>query len=175
MKTRYKIILIGMIIISTFIIIPSAITLISSSYCQSIFPVECVSYSISLLPDFGFVLSDALWWMTDADKNYNAIHATCNDLLGKPDGKCFVNAFENCEYASIKNMHSTVEGNQVYSEAHIEIDGTCSITYAVFDRDSKWRDVYVSPVTVKTCTNAQLNHDQIILQCDDTQHVFPLK
>lgn len=93
MKTRNKIILIGMIIISTFIVIPSAITLISSSYCQSIFPVECVSYSISLLPDF--VFSDALWWMTDADKNYNAIHATCNDILGKPDGECFVNPLEN--------------------------------------------------------------------------------
>ena len=137
--------------------------------------MECVSYSISLIPDLGFAFSDVLWWMTDADKTYNAIHATCNDILGKPNGKCFVNAFENCEYASIKNMYSTVEGNQVYSEAHIEIDGTCSITYAVFDRDSKWRDATVSPVSVKTCTNAQLNHDQIILQCGDEQHVFPLQ
>ncbi|MCV0367579.1 MAG: hypothetical protein K5798_10015 [Nitrosopumilus sp.] len=147
----------------------------SSYYCQSIVPVECVSYSISLLPDFGFVFSDVLWWMTDADKTYNAMHATCNDILGKPDGECFVNAFENCEYASIKNMHSTVEGNLVYSEAHIEIDGTCSITYAVFDQDSKWRDTTVSPVSVRMCTNVQLNNEQIFLQCDGEPYVFPLQ
>jgi len=152
MKTRYKIILIGVILISIFVVIPSVITLISSSYCQSIFPVECMSYSISLIPNFGFVFSDVLWWMTDADKTYNAIPTTCNNILGKPDGECFVNAFENCEYASIKNMHSTVEGDQVYSEAHIETDGICSITYAVFDRNSKWRDTYTSPVSVKACT-----------------------
>ena len=174
MKTRKKIILIVTVLILGFIVIPSVISITSSLYCSSIYPEDCVTYSISLIPNFYFTFYD-LPGISNAAKSFATIPTTCNDFMGKPDGKCFVKAFENCEYASIKNIHSTIEGDPIFSEAHIEIDGTCSITYSVDSRDDKWRDQNIDPISVKTCTGAQFSNDQIILECDGEQYGFSLK
>jgi hypothetical protein len=42
-------------------------------------------------------------------------------------------------------------------------------------RDDKWRDPNVAPISVKTCTDAQLSDNQITLQCGDEQYAFSLQ
>lgn len=49
MKTRYKILIIVLIIIGGLFLIPAVISVGSTFYCNSIYPEECVSYSISLI------------------------------------------------------------------------------------------------------------------------------
>lgn len=39
----------------------------------------------------------------------------CNDFLGKPDGECFVKAYENCEPVIIKQSRHTIEGDVIFS------------------------------------------------------------
>ena len=49
MKTRTKIFFIGIILFSGLVVIPSAISIISPIYCNSIYPEYCEVYSITLI------------------------------------------------------------------------------------------------------------------------------
>ena len=49
MKTKIKILLIGIILLSTLVVVPSTISIISPIYCNSIYPDYCEVYSISLI------------------------------------------------------------------------------------------------------------------------------
>jgi hypothetical protein len=49
MKTKIKILLIGIILLSALVVVPSTISIISPIYCNSIYPEYCEVYSISLI------------------------------------------------------------------------------------------------------------------------------
>lgn len=61
-------------------------------------------------------------------RNYNSFDATCK-IDGKPDGQCFIDAFENCEYATIKNDHPTIEGDPIFTFMTIKPEPQCLILY----------------------------------------------
>ena len=51
-------------------------------------------------------------------KNYELLETTCNSDNGEPDGECFINAFDECKSAKIKQMGSTFEGDPIFYYAH---------------------------------------------------------
>jgi len=173
MKTRNKIILIVAILILGFIVIPSAISLGSTFYCNSIYPEECVSYSISFLPNFRpFV--DTVLDIEKGQRHYDTYPATCNDILGKPDGECFVKAFEKCKHASIKNMVNTFEGDPVFLYAYIDIDD-CKIRHSTdlrLDRFSSMSDQTFQSVI---CTKVQSDGNNLYFQCGDEDRMLSLR
>lgn len=56
-KIKYRIPIMISVIFSALFFVPAGISLISTYYCRSNYPVECVSYSITLLPGIGGGLS----------------------------------------------------------------------------------------------------------------------
>jgi len=107
------------------------------------------------------------------DKEYDNLETTCNDSLGKPDGDCFVNAFEKCESASIKQSSGTVEGDPVYHYATIIPDNSCSIHYKLDISRDRFKGVFVGNIET-TCTNVQIINTQMFLQCEDGEQMIPL-
>ena len=173
MKTRYKIIVIAAILILGFIIIPSAISLGSTFYCNSIYPEECESYSISLFPNFRpFV--DTVLDKKEGQRQYDTTPATCNDALGKPDGECFVKAFEKCKHARIKNMATTFEGDPVFLYAYIDVDD-CKIHHSVDLRLDRFSSVSDQTFQSIICSKVRLDDYDLFFQCDDEQRSFPLR
>ena len=173
MKTRNKIILIAAILISGFIVIPSTITLGSTFYCNSIYPEECVSYSISLIPNFRPFM-DTVLDDEEGQRQYDTTPATCNDILGKPDGGCFVEAFEKCKHASIKNMVNTIEGDPVFLYAYIDIDD-CKIRHSVDSRLDRFSNMSDQTLQSIICTKVQLNGYDLSFQCGDEQRMLSLR
>ena len=173
MKTRNKIILIAAILILGFVVIPSTITLGSTFYCNSIHPEECASYSISFLPNFRpFV--DTVLDKEEGQRQYDTTPATCNNIMDKPDGECFVKAFEECKHASIKNMVNTVEGDLVFLYAYIDIDD-CKIHHSTdlrLDRFSSQIDQTFQSVI---CTKVELDDNKLTFQCGDEQRWLSLR
>ena len=64
-------------------------------------------------------------------KNYEMLKTTCNDANGEPDGECFINAFDECKPAKIKQMDSTFEGDPIFYYAHVILSEPCTIHFAV--------------------------------------------
>ena len=173
MKTRNKIILIVAILILGFIVIPSIITLGSTFYCNSIHPAECVSYSISLLPNFRpFV--DTILDKEESQRQYDTTPATCNDILGNPNGECFVKAFEECKHASIKNTVSTFEGDPVFFYAYIDIDD-CKIRYSIDNRQDRFSSMSEQQFHSAICTKVHLDDNDLSFQCGDEQRRLSLR
>jgi hypothetical protein len=173
MKTRNKIILIVSILILGFIVIPYAISLTSTFYCNSIYPEECESYSISLIPNFRpFV--DTVLDKEEGQRQYDTTPATCNDILGKPDGECFVKAFENCKHASIKNMINTIEGDPVSLYAYIDVDD-CKIRHSVDTRLDRFSSMSDQTLQSIICTKVQSDGYDLSFQCGDEQRMLSLR
>ncbi|MDH3203668.1 MAG: DUF4362 domain-containing protein [Nitrosopumilus sp.] len=101
-------------------------------------------------------------------KEYEKTETTCNDSLGNPDGDCFVNAFEKCESASIKQSSSTVEGDPVYHYATIIPDDSCNIHYKLDISRDGVKGVFVGNIET-TCTDVQIIGTQMSLQCKDEE------
>ena len=174
MKTRNKIILIIATLIVGLIIIPYGISILSPIYCNSIHPTECVTYSISLIPNFRpFV--DTVLDKEEGQRQYDTTPATCNDIItGKPDGQCFVKSFEKCEHASIKNMVSTVEGDPVFLYAYIDIDD-CKIHHSVDLRLDRFSSIHDQTFQSIVCTQVQSEDNGLSFHCGDEQRMLFLR
>ena len=54
MKTRYKILITIFVVFGGLFLVPALISVSSTFYCNSIYPEECISYSISLFGGGGY-------------------------------------------------------------------------------------------------------------------------
>jgi len=174
MKNRNKIILVITILTVGLIVIPSGISIISPIYCDSIDSTECVTYSISLIPNFRpFV--DTVLDKEEGQRQYDTTPATCNDIItGKPNGQCFVKSFEKCEHASIKNTVSTVEGDPVFLYAYIDIDD-CKIRHSVDLRLDRFSSMSDQTFQSTVCTQVQSDDHDLFFQCGDEQRMLSLR
>jgi len=173
MKTRNKLILIAAILISGFIIMPTTITLGSTFYCNSIYPVECMSFSISLIPNFRpFV--DTVLDKEEGQRQYDTTPATCNDIFGKPDGECFVKAFEKCEHASIKNIVHTIEGDPVFLYASIDVDD-CQLGFHTDQRLDRFSSQVDQTFHSEICTKVELDEYKLTFLCNNEQRFLSLR
>lgn len=82
MKTRYKILITALIIVGGLFLFPAVISVGSTFYCNSIYPVECVSYSISLFGGGGY---DGEVQRLDG---FYETEVICQDEYVKIDNKC---------------------------------------------------------------------------------------
>ena len=173
MRTRHKIILIMTILIMGLVVIPSGISILSPIYCNSVHPTECITYSISLIPNFRpFV--DTVLDKEEGQRQYDTTPATCNDITGKPDGQCFVKSFEKCEHASIKNKVSTIEGDPVFLYAYIDIDD-CKIRHSVDLRLDRFSSISDQTFQSTICTKVQSDGHDLSFQCGDEQRMLSLR
>ena len=173
MKTRNKIILITAILIVGLVVIPSVISVGSTYYCNSVYPQECVSYSISLIPNFR-PIADSILYEEESQRQYDTTPATCNDFMGEPDGDCFVKAFEECKHASIKNKFKTIEGDPVFVYAYIDVDD-CMIRYSVDLRMDRFSSDPDQTFHSYLCTSVQPSEYELSFQCGDVQQVLSLR
>jgi len=104
---------------------------------------------------------------TASFKEYMEYQATCNDIQGKPDAQCFIESFEKCEYATMKNMVYSVEGDPVFSYAEIIEDG-CQLVLTIDDRLDKHG--HNSLLDGIVCTDVRLSETGQLLEvtCDDS-------
>ncbi len=107
-------------------------------------------------------------------KNYEMLETACNGIHGKLDGECFINAFDECKSAKIKQMSSTFEGDPIFYYAHIILSEPCTIHFAIDTSQDTWGGI-TKGFHQKTCTDAQLDKHAINLQCDDGQQMIPLR
>ena len=70
---------------------------------------------------------------SDSFARYDSHPSTCNNLLGKPDADCFMQAFESCKPATIKGKSITVHGDPVFSYAQTVLRDDCNILFIVDD------------------------------------------
>jgi len=108
------------------------------------------------------------------DEEFDKTETTCNDSLGNPDGECFVNAFEKCESASIKQSSSTMEGDPLYHYATIIPGDSCSISYKFDISRDRFKGVFVGNIET-TCTGIEIISTQMFLQCEDGKQMIPLR
>jgi len=112
--------------------------------------------------------------ISDGARRYAMMKATCNDSTGKPDGECFVNAFEKCESARIKQMSPTFEGDPIFFYATIVPADSCSIHFEIDTSLDKWGGV-TKGISETTCTDVQLSKHHLDFQCGDEQHRIQLQ
>lgn len=96
---------------------------------------------------------------------YNATGTTCNDTLGKPDVDCFLNAFEECKSASIKNKVNTVEGDPIFLYADIMSD--CQISVRIDNSLDKFSGKLTEDAI---CFDVKLDEiaKHLLFSCDDS-------
>lgn len=87
----------------------------------------------------------------------------CN-ILGNPDGECFVKAYDECQSAIIKQSIHTMEGDPIFFYAQVLSD-SCTIQFVIDDRYDKHGSD--KAITEKTCRNAQLLENSISFLCGD--------
>ncbi len=108
-------------------------------------------------------------------KNYELLETTCNSDNGEPDGECFINAFDECKSAKIKQMRSTFEGDPVFYYVHVILSEPCTIHFAIDTSQDAWGGISKG-LHQKTCTVATLNNHSITLLCNDgEENNFPLR
>ena len=111
----------------------------------------------------------------NAIKNYQMVETTCNMDNGKPDGECFVNAFDECKYATIKHMDSTFDGDPVFYYAAVLPDDSCQIQFEKDISQDRWKGVATKGLIQKTCTDVLLEKNKIQFQCYDEDHTIYLR
>ena len=173
MKTRNKVFLIAIILFSGLIVIPATISIGSTFYCNSVASGDCIVYSISLLPNFRPVIDEVLG-KDESQRQYDTSPATCNNIMGKPDGKCFVKSFQECKHASIKNKLYAVEGDPIFYYAYIDVDD-CLLRYHVDLRQDGTTDNDPQDFRGFVCSDIQLNDHELSFQCEDERLVLPLR
>ena len=169
MKVKNKIILIASIVVFVLIGIPAVINLGTTSYCNFIQSDDCVIYSISLIPNFRHVFDD-MSGKNESQKLYDKSPATCNDFTGKPDSQCFLNALQECRYASIKNMQYSVEGDPIYYHAYIDVDD-CLPRYNMDAKQDRFAGQNNKEIAL-ICDDAQLDRNGILFTCKDESYIF---
>lgn len=137
MKTAYMVIIVSVVIASSVIF---ALTF---------------EYSFENKHDPDISLSDISEIINYKGKNCNA--------LGIDDISCFVDSFNQCLPAKIKNTHHTIEGDPITIIAMIKSE--CSID--VFD-DSTQDRFSKQEITRYTCNNIKLDDNYLhLIQCVD--------
>ena len=118
------------------------------------------------IPSDGFGISGGI-------RHYTMMKTDCNDILGNPDGNCFMESFEKCEPARIKQMLSTIEGDPIFYYATIIPENSCSIQFVVDNREDRFSS---KTITERTCQDAQLLENHITFHCgnDVDGYGFPL-
>ena len=101
--------------------------------------------------------------------------ASCNNSTGQPDGECFVNAFENCESARIKQMGSTVEGDPIFYYATIMPEDSCKIHLEIDISLDKWKGIATEGIIQRTCTDVKLSEYHLDFQCGDESQRIQLR
>ncbi len=98
----------------------------------------------------------------------------CSDFLGKPDGKCFVNSYENCQPAIIQQSIRSMEGDPIFFYAQVLHD-SCMISFVIDDRYDKYGPD--KAVTERICHDAKLLDGNLNFQCGDDvdRYGFPLR
>ena len=172
MKTRNKIVLIVSVTIVVLIGIPALINLATTSYCNAVQSDDCVVYSISLVPNFNRAFDDMLY-KDKSHRLYDKSPATCNDFTGKPDSQCFLNALQECKYASIKNMNHSVEGDPIYYYAYIDVDD-CLPRYSMDARQDRFAGQDSKEIAV-ICDDVKLDSNGILFTCEDESYLFSLR
>jgi|GEM_PF-5694639 len=71
-------------------------------------------------------------------KNYEMLETTCNGTNGEPNGECFINAFNECKSAGIKQIGSTVEGDPIFYYANVVLSEPCTIHFAIDTSLDTW-------------------------------------
>ena len=94
-------------------------------------------------------------------------------ILGQPDGKCFVQAYNECQPVTIKQSLHTIEGDPIFFYAQVLLD-SCTIQFLVDDRQDKYG---AKTITERTCRDAQLLENGISFLCgnDVDGYGFPLR
>ena len=105
---------------------------------------------------------------------YDSFPSTCNNSLGDPNGNCFVNAFEKCETAMIKNKVNTVEGDAVFFYAQIIFADGCDIFFKVDDSRDAYGNGSLMDGTVCFDVRVSDNEQNLEFLCDDEWYGFPL-
>ena len=107
---------------------------------------------------------------SDSFARYDLYPSTCNNLLGKPDADCFIQAFESCKPATIKSKSNTVEGDPVFSYARIVLRDGCNILFVV--DDSLDRYGHNSLLDGVVCTDARISDqgNHIVFLCPIENH-----
>ena len=160
MKTKLKIIIIGIIVILAFV---------SLLYVPAYF--EC---SEGLQLDLSCSFHD-VFVVAPEIRHYTMVKASCNNSEGKPDGQCFVNAFENCESAKIKQMSFSFEGDPIFYYATIVPEDSCRIHFEMDISLDKWKGVATPGIIQDTCTYVQFSEPRLDFQCGDEQYVIQLR
>ena len=156
------------------IVIPSGISILSTVYCSSIYPTECVTYSVSLIPNFKPLLDNVLD-KEEGQRQYDTTPATCNDVLtGKPDGQCFTDSFETCKHASVKNTVNTVEGDPVFLYAYIDVDD-CKIRHMTDLRLDEFSSMSDRTFHSTLCTNVEFDDHNLYFECDSGDRMLSLR
>lgn len=150
MKTRYKILIVIISVLSIGVLIFEILD----------------NFSSSLIYDMK---------KDDAIKNYQMLDSTCNDDNGKPDGKCFSDAFNECKSATIKHMGSTFEGDPIFYYATIVPEDSCQIHLEVDISHDKWKGITTKGIMQRTCTDMQLEEYNIQFQCYDEEYTIYLR
>jgi hypothetical protein len=150
MKTRYKI-LIAVICISSV----------------SVFLFEILdNFFSSMIHDMN---------KDNAIKNYQTLETICNDVNEKPDGKCFSDAFDKCEFATIKYMGSTVEGDPIFYYATLVPEDSCQIHLEIDISHDKWKGIATKGITQRICTDIHLEEHKMQFQCYDEEYTVYLR
>ena len=110
-------------------------------------------------------------------QNYEAVEATCNAAGAEPDGTCFINAFDECRSASIKQMLFSFEGDPIFYYAHVIQSEPCTIRFTIDTSQDVWGGQNKG-LHHKICTDATVDAHHIYLLCPDdndgVKTIFPL-
>ena len=109
-------------------------------------------------------------------RNYETLETTCNDANGEPNGECFIDAFDECKSARIKQMGSTFEGDPIFYYAHVILSEPCTVHFAIDTSHDTWGRA-TKGLHQKICTDVTLNNHSITLLCNDDneENNFPLR
>lgn len=180
MKTQYKILIASIPIISIFLFLQAPL-IIGQPECND--EILDIDYDCDLWNNWDWVyynLFENYKVFTDLDhakaiKEYSMIETSCNNSTGHLDSKCFVNSFEKCESASIKQMGYTFEGDPIFSYATIIPKQSCTIHFKMDVSLDKWKGIANPDIIEDTCTNIQLSEHKINLQCENAQRIIQLR
>jgi len=110
-----------------------------------------------------------------ATRHYVMINASCNNIEGKPDGQCFVNAFENCESATVKQMSHSVEGDPIFHYVRIMPEDSCNIHFKMDVSLDKWKGIASPDIIEEICTDVTLDENNLHFVCGDGERRISLR
>ena len=182
MKTKFKIIITSIVFISVLLFLQAPLIIGQPECNDEIINMDydCNQWSNwdwiyhNLFANYG-VLTDTGHVNAKAIKQYSTMETSCNNSTSYPDGGCFVDSFEKCESASIKQMGYTIEGDPIFSYATVMPEDSCTIHFKMDVSLDKWKGVANPGIIEDICTDVQLSEHKINFQCKNDQHIIQLR